>query len=65
MFATRVNQMCSYDISSFIKYGLMDNCHPYEIKGSSVELCLVAFLEAMEVVHFSTSLSDCQLVKIN
>lgn len=62
MFSARVNQMFNY--SSFINYGLMDNCYLYEIKTSSIVLCLVAFLEALKTVHFSTP-SDCKLVKSN
>lgn len=58
--------MCSYNISSFIKCGLIDNCHPCELKASSIVLCLVASLVAMQVVHFSTPPpNDCQLEKIN
>lgn len=64
MFSARANQKFNYNISSFIKYGLMDNCHPYEIKTSSIVLCLVAFLEALKIVHSSTP-SDCKLAKSN
>jgi len=64
MFSAIVNQMFDYNVSSFIKYGLMDNCHPYEIKTSSTVLCLVAFLEALKIVLFNTP-SDYKLVKSN